>query len=132
MEQLSFDYMLDKYMLVSDKQDFFRITLPEISKLRTLCSSCANLFKVSQTNISIAVSKREENKVYRLGIESKQSGVIALLYYIPSEGRLDLYDSDPNTPLIAWKNRRCVFKNYSELLKILGIDKLFQPIISGL
>ena len=130
--QLSFDYMLNKYMLVSDKQDFFRTALPEISKLRTICSSCANLFKVPQTNISIAISKNEGDKTYRIGVESKQAGIIALIYYIPSEARLDIYDSDPKTPLIAWKNRRCVFKNYSELLKVLNLDKLFQPLITGL
>jgi hypothetical protein len=125
------DYLNYGYMVVSDKQDFFKTNLVEITKLKVLLNSCSTLFKIPQKDISVAVSKTDD-KVYRVGIEDKKLGVIGLLYYIPKERRLDLYDSDPRVPLMSWKNKKCIWKNYSNLLGKLNIEKLFQSLISGL
>lgn len=125
------DYLNYGYMVVSDKQDFFKTNLVEITKLKVLLNSCSTLFKIPQKDISVAVSKTDD-KVYRIGIEDRKLGVIGLLYYIPKERRLDLYDSDPRVPLMSWKNKKCIWKNYSNLLGKLNIDKLFQSLISGL
>ena len=125
------DYLNYGYMVVSDKQDFFKTNLVEITKLKVLLNSCSTLFKIPQKDISVAVSKTDD-KVYRVGIEDKKLGVIGLLYYIPKERRLDLYDSDPRVPLMSWKNKKCIWKNYSDLLGKLNIEKLFQSLISGL
>ena len=130
---ISFEYLIYGYLLVSDKQDFFRSTNPEISKLRTILSSCSNLFKVPQSNISIEVSNNEVgNRVYKLNVNNRRDGLICTLYYIPGQGRIDIFDQDLSSPLIAWKNRRCVWKNYSKLLMVLNFDKLFQPLIAVL
>lgn len=128
---LSFDYLSYGYMVVSNKQDFFKTNLVEISKLKVLLNSCSTLFKIPQKDISIAISKTD-SKVYRLGIEDKKLGIIGLLYYIPEERRLDVYDSDPRVPLFSWKNKKCIWKNCSNLLGKLNIEKLFQSLISGI
>ena len=128
---ISFEYLAYNFMFISNKQDFFRTSNPEISKLRTVQSTCSNLFKVPQNNISIEVSDNDAgNKVYKLIIDSRQLGLICVLYYIPGQGRIDIYDQDPTMPIVAWKNRRCVWKNYSKLLTVLNFDKLFQPLIA--
>lgn len=132
--ELNYDYLTYGFMEISDLQDFYKTNLPEIPKLRTLIGGCSRLFKVHSRNISVAISKTENsNKVYRLGIYSQdKTTVLGLIYYIPEEGRIDVYDSNPRIPLVCWKNKRCVWKNFSELLQRLGLEKIFQPLITGL
>ena len=130
---LRFDYVAYNYSLITNKNDFFRTSHPEISKLRTLHNSCATLFKVPQNAISIEMSMQEGlPKVYKLVVTNRTIGEICVLFYIPKELRLDLYEPSMAAPLIAWKNRRCVWKNYSELLKILNLERLFQTLIAGI
>lgn len=132
---LKFDYITYNYSLVINKNDFFRTSHSEISKLRTLHNSCSTLFRVPQNAISIEMSMQEgTSKVYKLTISNRPVGIFCILFYIPKETRLDIYDpfSSSGTPLIAWKGRRCVWKNYSELLKILNLERLFQSLIAGI
>ena len=130
---LNFDYINLGYSQITDIQDFYKTKLPEIPNIRGLIGGCSRLFKIPQKNISLAISRNEgKDKIYRLGLEDSEKGIIGIVYYIPKEKRLDIYDSDPRIPLMAWKNKRCVWKNYSELLAKLNLEKLFQPIISGL
>lgn len=130
---LNFDYITLGYSQITDIQDFYKTKLPEIPNIRSLIGGCSRLFKIPQRNISLAISRNEgKDKIYRLGLENSGKEVIGIIYYIPSERRLDIYDTDPRIPLVVWKNKRCVWKNYSELLGKLGLEKLFQPLISGL
>lgn len=130
---LKFDYVVYNYSLVTNKNDFFRTSHPEISKLRTLHNSCSTLFRVPHNSISIEMSMQDSSpKVYKLIISNRLVGIFCVLFYIPKEARLDIYEPTMAAPLIAWKGRRCVWKNYSELLKILNLEKLFQSLVAGI
>lgn len=131
--QLQTNYLDFGYSVVSDIQDFYKTGLTEIPSIRSLISGCSRLFRIPQRNISLAISRNEgKDKIYRLGLEDSEKGIIGIVYYIPKEKRLDIYDMDPRIPLMVWKNKKCVWKNCSDLLERLNLEKLFQPLISGL
>ena len=51
---------------------------------------------------------------------------------IPKDNRFDVFNADSNIPVIQWKNKKPVFKNYSMLLDKMGLDKLFTKIVNPL
>lgn len=129
---LKFNYLVFQFMEITDKADFYKTSSPEITKLKNLVSGCTRIFKVPDKNILVSVSKTEGEKVYKLEIIDQKKVSVGIVYYIPKEIRLDIYDTNPQVPLVCWKNKRCVWKGFSDLLQRLDMERLFQPLIIGL
>ena len=84
----------------------------------------------SKVKLSVAQGAR----IYKFDISNPKQikdQIIAAIYYLPELNRVDLYDYmiSPDIPLIQWRNKKVVFKNYSMLADMAGYDKLFQPIV---
>jgi hypothetical protein len=126
---LPINYKYTSYSRVADIADFFKSTLPEMHKLKALHNSLKLLFKV--TNADIIVECSDVGRIYKFTLMS--TGVnkypIGEFYYLPQNKQLDLWDlSKPQMPLIQWKGKKAVFKNYSLLLDKVEMEKLFQKI----
>ena len=123
-----------QFALVPKIQDFYRDSgkLPEVTGLKMIISGLRGVFKVPQGKISLYVA--EGARVYKINISDPKSPknlIFATLYYIPEEKQIDLYDNmvSSDIPMIQWKNKRIVTKNYSMMADLAGYGRLFQSII---
>ena len=100
--------------------------LPETTKLRSLIENAKLLFSLPSSRVILGCAEGE--RIYKITLltadVSKQ--VFGFMIYIPDNRQLDIYDvSDQYTPLIQFKSKKAVFKNYSNLLDKAGLDTLF-------
>lgn len=121
---------LVQFSRVTDYNDFYRTKLPEMVKIRSLFDNLKLLFNIPGDRILIDVGEGE--RIYKFTILSKdiKKFVVGWVVYLPLQGRLDLYTSDNPMPLIQWKNKQVIFKNYSMLLDMAGFDTLFRKIVN--
>lgn len=127
MLDLSYQNLI--YAKVEDMNDFYRGTLPEIVKIKTLISTLRLIYSLPPDYIELQVS--EEGRTYKVLVKGSRKSILGWFYYIPLQKRLDLYSSDtPDVPLIQWKNKRAITKNYSKILDGAGIDKAFDRLLS--
>ena len=106
--------------------------LQETIKIRAIVDGIRNSFKVPQSKVKLSVAQGA--RIYKFDISNPKQikdQIIAAIYYLPELNRVDLYDYmiSPDIPLIQWRNKKVVFKNYSMLADMAGYDKLFQPIV---
>lgn len=125
-------YVILNFSEVIDTADFFRTSgLKEIPKIRSIIDSAKMLFKVPGNAIKIYVA--EGKRIYKIVFYKSTLDKVpfAWLVYLPESRRMDLYDStNPTVPLIQWKNKRPVFKNFTGLLDIIGVDTMFSRLIT--
>lgn len=128
---LQINYAMIVFSAVKDLSDFFRTKLPEMKTIKALFSAIKLVFKTAEGRLIMQVG--EGARVYKFLILSNDVNKypIANFVYIPEEKRLDFYSMDmPHIPMIQWKNKKAVFRNYSEALDRAGIDKVFSGIIN--
>ena len=132
---LSINYNLLQFSQVMDKSEFFKTSkLPEITKIRAMIDTIKILFHLPANAIDIMVS--EGDRVYKLIVHTSNinRNIIGWFVYIPLQNRVDLYDAinvgDIPIPLVQWKNKKVVFKSYSPLLELVGVNKLFEKVIN--
>lgn len=129
--EISYNSMI--FSQVTDLADFFNSNLPEMKTIKAIYNSIKLTFGTVEGRIIVQCS--EGDRIYRMQIltNSVHRYPIGWIVYIPIQKRLDLYMADePHLPLIQWKNKKPVFKNYSELLDKANFDKLFTNIINVL
>lgn len=124
------DYLQSQVSPIKDRNDFFKSGIKGATTLRNLCSVCRRIFIVPDTSIKLSVIG--DSGIYRIDIYdgSIRKTLIGRIYYIPNKRRLDIYDSDTSIPLVAWKSKKCIWKNYSELLQKVNLENLFLPLVS--
>lgn len=124
------DYLKLQVYPVKDKNDFFKSGIKEATTLRNLCSVCRRMFVVPDTGIKLSVVG--ESGIYRIDIYDGniRKSIIGRIYYIPNNRRLDVYDDNGEIPLVAWKSKKCIWKNYSTLLQKVNLENLFLPLVS--
>lgn len=130
---LDISYNSTIFSRVTDLADFFSTNLPEMKVLKAIYNSIKLTFGSVEGRIIVECS--EGDRIYRLTVltNSVHKYPIGWLVYIPIQKRLDLYMQDsPHIPLIQWKSKKPVFKNYSELLDKAGLDKIFANIVNVL
>ena len=121
-------YLLLEFDEVVDLNDFYRERLPEIIKIKSLISSLRLMYSLPPKNIKLYVSKGE--RVYRLDLYDNKKILFGQFYYLPLQKQVDLYTSeDIETPVLQWKNKKAVTKNYNRLFLCSDIDKVFDKII---
>ena len=114
---------------VANLGNLYKENLPEIPKLRSLIENIKLLFSLPQTNIKVEVAEGE--RAYRITLLDRSVQKIPLGYfvYLPLERRLDAYTTEsPGIPLLQWKGRRVVYKNYSPFLDYCGLSQLFSKL----
>ncbi len=129
MLSTSYNYM--NFARVQDIADLYKQGrgLPEIPKIKSLIDNSCLLFSLPSNRIILNVAEGE--RVYRIdllspGVNKAQFGMI---FYIPTNRQLDIYSSDdPTIPLIQFKARKVMWKNYVTLLDRAGVEKIFEKL----
>lgn len=129
---LSVNYQYLKFSRVLDLNDFYKSKLPEIIKIRSVIDNIKLLLAVSNNRLILEVAEGE--RIYKITVLTPDVKKIPYAYfaYIPKDNRFDVFNADSNIPVIQWKNKKPVFKNYSMLLDKMGLDKLFTKIVNPL
>ena len=126
-------YMSENYSIVASKADFFKNRLPETPILRKLYDSVKLTFGLPTDRVIISVA--EGKRYYKLTLLSTdiKKYTIGEIYFLPEIKGLDIFIPDnPNVPLLQWRNKKPVWKNYSTLLDMVGLDKLFGKLINSI
>lgn len=129
---LNINYNQLNFALVTNLNDFFKTKLPEMTQVRSIYDNSKILFNVAGNNIQVMCAEGE--RIYKFIILSPgvQKMPIGWFIYIPGQKRIDLYTPDsPMIPMIQWKNKKPVFKNYSAFLDRVGFDRLFDKLINA-
>lgn len=130
---LEISYNSAMFSQVTDLADFFSTKLPEMKVLKAIYNTIKLTFGTVEGRIIVQCA--EGDRIYKLVVLTNNihKYPIGWLVYIPLQKRLDLYTQEsPHLPLIQWKNKKPVFKNYSELLDKAGLDKIFANIVNVL
>lgn len=116
-------YLPEKY--IENKEDFYSSGITEASKIRNLINICQRLFVTTSRKIKLYLLGDKD--VYRIDVWDNKT-LVARLYYLPKQYRLDIYD--PDEPLFMWKSKKCVYKKLSRCLEYVKTESLFLPLIS--
>lgn len=131
---LDTSYLYKSVSPVLDKLDFFKNGTPEAPILRRLDQGIKRLLVVSDKYVLLSIIG--ENEGYRfdiLGAGGLKEDFTAQIYYFPKTKGLDIYDHGTigtGLPLVAFRNKKCVLKNYSILLQTLKFENMFNSLIT--
>ena len=129
------NYLGMKYAKVSDKVDFFKSQLPEMRQVKNLYEAIKLLFNLASDKVEIEIVEGGL-RVYRYTLFNPiaaQKNVLGWVVYIPYQSRLDIYTvNDFNIPLIQFRNKKPIWKNYSIFLDRAGLDKIFNKLINAI
>lgn len=116
---------------VKDLADFYKTRLPEVPQVRGIFNNLKLILSLPGDRIILSVSEGDRIYKYTILAPGVKKQVLGWLVYIPGAKRLDLFISEtPESPILQWKNRKVVFKNYSLLFDRLGLDKLFDRVVN--
>ena len=125
---LDLNYLNISFAEVSDMNSFYRERLPEIPKIRSFITTLRLMYSLPLSRIQLLVGQGE--RVYKIIMKDNKKNSFGWFIILPTENRVDLFDySNPEIPIIQWKNRKAVTKNYSQVLINAGIEKVFDRII---
>ena len=130
---LPLSYLDYPFALVENLNDFYMTSdkLPEVTKVHNILDSARVLLKLPPRRIKLYVA--EGSRAYKIEFYTPQ-GVskvpICWLVYLPLEKRLDLFDAtNPDVPIVQWKNKHVTWTSYSQLFQYAQVDKVFQGIV---
>jgi hypothetical protein len=119
-------YNAAQYGIVQKPNDLFRElgTSSESIKVKQLYDAAKLIFGVSSIQIEIA----QGESIYKYSVldGTYQKNIIGYFFYMPKTRRLDIWVSGELMPLIQFKGKSVVFKNYSAFLDKIGLEKLFD------
>jgi len=125
---LSLSYLNIEFAEVADMNSFYRERLPEIPKIKSFINTLRLMFSLPLDRIQLFVG--QGSRVYRIVMKDNKKNIFGWFVLMPIENRIDLFDySNPETPLIQWKNKKAVTKNYDQVLINAGIEKVFDRVI---
>lgn len=131
---LPINYNTLPFAIVQDTSNFYRGQQREIPRIKNAVSALKILLHIPSTSVQIQVA--EESRVYKIVFFSSALSKYPLgwIVYMPQEGRVDLYDTGVSSdyPYIQWKNKKPVYKGYSQLLDIIKLDRQFMSVINVL
>ena len=132
MKRIKFDYIGLPEKPVGDKEDFYKSGLKEATKIRSIIYTAQRLFVTQNRNVYLSIVGDSTYKIEIYGSGTKKS-LISILYYIPKEQRLDLYDGyNLDSPMFVWSGKQCVIKNIGPTLEALKIETQFLPLVAYL
>lgn len=125
---LNLNYLTISFAEVPDMNSFYRERLPEIPKIRSFINTLRLMFSLPPSRIQLLVG--QGSRVYKIIMKDTKKNSFGWFILIPTENRVDLFDySNPEIPIIQWKNKKAVTKNYDQVLINAGIEKVFDRII---
>ena len=131
---LPVEYVNLQYNPVEDIKALVKET--GLNKLLGLYNEAIRLFSVKGGNLILSMSVRTEpvNTVFKYSIlgEDYKKSLIGELIYIPSQRRMDIWIPGLPQPMIQFKERKAIFKNYALLLDRVEIDKSFEKLYTQL
>lgn len=131
MAFLSNNYLMLPFSEVVDINDFMKSKLPEMNQVKGLYDNIKLLFNLPGSNIALFCSEGERIYKYMVLAQDLYKTPLGWFYYIPAQKRLDLYSPDsPSIPILQWKNKKPVFKNYLSIFDRVGLDKLFSKLVN--
>ena len=126
---LSTSYNYLNFARVKDMNDLFKSNLPEIPKVKSLIDNSCLLFSLPSNKVLLNVAEGE--RVYRIDLLSLgvNKAIFGILFYVPLNRQLDIYTADdPTIPIIQFKNKKAVWKNFSTLLDRAGLERIFDKL----
>ena len=116
--------------LIEDKNDFYQSGIKEASKIKNLITICQRIFVVPSKGVNLYLLGEKDR--YCIELIDKDY-LVCILYYLPKELRLDLYDGgSPHSPMFMWKSKKCVYKNIPISLDRVKTESLLLPLLSVL
>lgn len=129
MLNLGYLSLPEKY--IENKDDFYSSGIPEASKIRNLCSVCQRIFVTRSQNINLYLLGDKD--VYRIDVFGSDKSLVAQIYYLPKQQRLDIFDGENlSYPLFMWKSKKCVYSGTQKILRVLKTESLLLPLVSVL
>ena len=125
---LNLNYLGLNFAEVPDMNSFYRERLPEIPKIRSFINTLRLMFSLPPSHIKLQVG--QGSRVYKVEMMDTRNKSFGWFILMPTENRVDLYDfTTPEIPVLQWKNKKAVTKNYNQVLINAGIEKVFDRII---
>lgn len=126
---LDLNYLKTSFADITDLNSFYRERLPEIPKIRSFINTLRLMYSLPPSRIQLQVG--QGSRVYKVIMMDNKKNTFGWFILIPLETRVDLFDySSPEVPIIQWKNKKAVTKNYNQVLINAKIEKVFDRIIS--
>lgn len=123
---LNLSYQTKAFSLVAKPVDLFKElgSSSESIKVKLIYDTAKSIFGTNSVLIEIS----EGDNIYRYNILSSDYKKQPLGYfvYIPKERRLDVWITGEMLPLLQYKGKTIVFKNFSGFLDKIGLNKLFD------
>ena len=128
---LPVNYIDLKFADVKDPMAFFKDSADknEALKLKSLYEAMKVIFNIN-TNIKFQVAEGENIYKYIILSSDYRKVPIGFIIVIPKQRRLDIWNVGENFPLVQFKVRTAVFKNYSMLLEQAGVEKIFDRLVT--
>lgn len=121
------NYNRVSYMDIPNMKEFLAVTTPKtaktLSKVSSLHSKCVATF--GDNNITGHVSL--DNRYFKFNVMEKKMP-IGVVFYVPSENRIDIWAD--GRPVIQTINKKILYRGYSDLLRILGLDQIFNKLVN--
>lgn len=131
---LNIMYQNLNYSIVKDRADFFKSPLAEMPYVRSLFDSIKILFGINDNKITLEVST-DNSRVYKYSIFNPtiNNMIIGCIFYLPLQKRLDIYTLDNfKLPLIQYRDKKIVYKNYNIFFDRVGFSKLFDKLLNSI
>ena len=125
---LDLNYLKTSFADITDLNSFYRERLLEVPKIRSFINTLRLMYSLPPSRIRLQVG--QGSRVYKVIMMDNKKSVFGWFILMPLENRVDLFDySNPEIPVIQWKNKKAVTKNYDKVLINAGIEKVFDRII---
>ena len=129
---LNTEYTKQKFALVKDPNKFFQQERGSsvILKVKAMYEAVRTVFNITAPRFEIMES--DEDEVYKFTVVGsdypKQD--LGSLVFIPKARRLDVWVAGDIIPLLQFKVRTPVFRNYSAFLDRAGVAKIFDRMVN--
>ncbi len=132
MENISYNYT-SRFSLVEDLAAFWQERLPEIPRIKTLMMNVQLLFNLPSNRVMLEVA--EGQRIYKVTFMTPDVEKIPFgwVVYLPQIKQIDLYSvRDAGMPMVQWKNKKIVTKNFDYLFERAGIETIFNKLVNSL
>lgn len=126
------EYDSYKFSIVTNFNDFFKSSLPEMRSIRSIHNNIKILLNLPTDRVQIYVAEGKRIYKFIMITPDVSKTILGWIYYTPLEKKIDLFlPETPSIPFMQWKEKKLTFKNYTGLLDRVGIDKLFNKIVNN-
>lgn len=129
---ISTEYNNLQFALIENLAAFYRDSGASrpATRLRSMIDAIKVFFKLPATKIKVYVTPGDNIFKIEMYLPDTSKLPFGWFVYVPKNNQVDLYDAlSPTIPVIQWKNKKAVTKNYSILYDRSNLDNLYRGII---